>query len=124
MTECRLHTYLNETANKARIQLEVHMLTIESKLSQHLRRLSDDCSNIRERLDVGDLELHPELNFDRDDEIDVIERIPVRDLLTPRFHRQLDRVVEQQVAKNAGELGEYLLIGHPAALAQRCECSG
>ena len=74
-----------------------------AKLSQHLRRLFDDRPDVRKRLDVSDLELHPELNLDGYDKVDIIERIPVRNGVTPSFHRQLDRVVEQQIAKNTSE---------------------
>ena len=86
---------------KAHIQPEMHMQA--TNLSQHLRRLFDDCPYVRKRLDVGDLELYPKLNFNGYDEVDVVERIPVRNVLTPSFHRQLDRVVEQQIAKDSGE---------------------
>ena len=76
---------------------------LKVNLGQHLRRLFDDCPYVRERLDVSDLELHPKLNFNGYDEVDIIERIPVWNVLTLGFHRQLDRVVEQQVAKNPRE---------------------
>jgi len=74
-------------------------------LGQDLRHLFDDCPNVRKRLNVSDFKIHPELNFDGYDEVNIIERIPVRNVLTLGFHRQLDRVVEQQIAKNAGEFG-------------------
>ena len=81
-------------------------------LAQHLFCPVDDFADVLKRLYVSDFELQAEFHFDGDHEVDVIERIPVWNVFAPSFHSQQDRVVEQNIAKNADEYRENLVAGH------------
>ena len=50
-----------------------------------------------------------------DDKIDVVERVPVGNVLPPGFHRKHDRVVQQKIAKNPGKGVQNFLIVHLAS---------
>src|SRR5271170_2433753 len=77
--------------------------------------LGYDSANILERFYVGHLELDPEFDFDRDHKIDVVERVPVGNVLPPGFHRKHNRVVQQKIAKNPGKGVQNFLIVHLAS---------
>src|SRR5262245_14165776 len=91
--------------------------SIKSSAS-HPHYFCDNCTYVRKRLDVSNLELHAKLNFDRDDEVDVIEGIPAGHVFTSSFHRQYDRVVQQQITKDSSECGQDFFSGHPATPAR------
>src|SRR5262245_31062621 len=72
----------------------------------------DNRADVFERFDFGHAELDPVLHLDRHDEAYVGQRVPVGHRVSRRLHRQVNRVVGQQVAKDPRARGENLRVGN------------
>src|SRR5690242_1344357 len=65
------------------------------------------------------MKFNSEFAFHGDDEVDIVEGVPARYLRTGRLRRKDNRIVSQQIAENARQPPEDLLIIHvrPCAFA-------
>jgi hypothetical protein len=83
--------------------------------THHPHRLAHNRPDIGKRFNVGDFEFDSKFYFGPNNEINIIEGVPILYVLTPCLHRQDYRVIKQKIAENAGEYHQYLLRGHAGA---------
>ncbi len=75
------------------------------RLRQQGLGLTDDGTDVVERLDVRDAEPHAEFHLDATAmKLTYVNESQSVDVVTPSFHSQNDRVVRQEIAENAGEV--------------------
>src|SRR5690348_14138609 len=75
----------------------------------------DHVADVLQRLDLGSLELDAEAGLGGDDEIDVIERVPVGDVGGRGIGAQLDLRIIEDLAEDVGEGRVDIVGGHNAS---------
>src|SRR5215471_12901022 len=68
-------------------------VTRDALLVKQVPGLCNNRSNVLERFYVSHPEFYVEFDFNRDYKIDVIKRVPVRNIFPPSLHRKHDRIV-------------------------------
>ena len=84
-----------------------------------LRDQLDQVADGLERLKFGGLELDMERGFNGDDQVDVIEGVPLGDVAGGKTGREHKGVIVKQVVKDGCELRVDVLLGQHA-VAVRC----
>src|SRR5471032_1192180 len=70
----------------------------------------DQFADVLQALDLGGLELDLEAHFARDDDVDVIQRIPFVEVFGGTVHRQIDIVVVEYVAEDVDQFAQDLVV--------------
>src|SRR6476646_4141677 len=81
-------------------------------LSAHRLELLDNRTHVFKRFYVGNPELHAKFYFDRNDKINVVERVPVSNFIPSGIFCQNNGIIQQNIPENTGESVQNLLVRH------------